>query len=897
MAFDSKAYKKDVLVPLAKDKTRSADIDTAIRELSQGGGAAAIGSLDLREILAIGPNVPDDLRGHIKALQSSLNKWGRNPPSADKARLLIKAALEANVGLEDPEFWARHDAARNSAQSAALKAFVTGLAQEHPLGVLSAEALEGAARGAGFGGIPSAELRSAAERGGLTIVAEVDAPPVVVPPILSSAIEHPEFRTLIDLITYPDRAADASFLDALTSGGTVLTMAQVHRAHARAESARDSDAVQDAQKALGLLRKACATDADLHRLVRAAVLKHASGLVKPGGSRVAQRDQLTTAGIHAVDAARTVLHLNPMGTGGAISAAQLIARALGQGDLAEARRLAGALPEDAEEAAERKTVIAQLDAAESRKGDLVTEADQAIARRDFAAAEKALAQAAAIDTCDDDLGRRRAALPPARPDGLRARATERGVELNWSSVVGDGVRYRVLRGEGAPPVDPAAGRAVVPETAATSAVDPQAPIAREIHFAVFATRDGHTFSDPAVVSVTALPPVTGLSVTADASRVALAWTAPSAALGAMVEVHAAGSQPITQEVPTAAYTAQGLELGRRYTFVVRALYAVGGRRVISEPVQIEASPRGELTAPQAFAIASVDRPGEDVIRATWREVPGYEVELWVAPLGLDVVAGSPLPLAELERRGGRRLTPLPGRESSGGVVTVEYAASGIAAYVAVTVDGARGVPGETTVAGIAPSVTDFHTERLGDAVRLSWVWPDDDLLVELRWLQDGAPRSRRVTRAKYANDGGVTLSHAAGISAISIATVVRGQDDEWTSAPVSVPFSAARPRIGYSVAISRGIFRAPTATVTLEPGEFSGSMDVELVLSTDSFLPSTPQSGEVLRCATFDLEAHTPLRFEQELPKKIPSPYWLRLFATGSAPALLVDPPHSQMKG
>lgn len=38
-----------------------------------------------------------------------------------------------------------------------------------------------------------------------------------VPPILLSAVEHPEFRTSIDLITHPGAAVDATYVDALTS--------------------------------------------------------------------------------------------------------------------------------------------------------------------------------------------------------------------------------------------------------------------------------------------------------------------------------------------------------------------------------------------------------------------------------------------------------------------------------------------------------------------------------------------------------------------------------------------------------------------------------------------------------------------------------------------------------
>jgi hypothetical protein len=896
MVFDPKSYKKDVLVPLAKDKTRSAAIDAAIRELSQGRGGAALASLDLATLVAVDPAAPGDLAGHVKTLQTNLNKWGRNPPSADKVRLLLKAASDAGVGLDEPTFWKEHAEQQRSARVAAIKTFIAGLSQENPLGVLSPEALENAARGAGLSGVSEAELRSEAERSGLRIAAEVEEQSADVPPILMTAVEHPEFRTLVDLLTYPEAAEDVAIIDSLTSRGKTITVSALQQAHERAETARDSNAVQDAQKALGLLRKECETDKELHCLVRAAVLQQASGFAKPGGPRLAQRDQLIDAGINDVEAARIVLYLNPMGGVGTVGATQQIARALGEGDLAEARRLADALPEDADEAADRAAVVAQLEGAEKRKRDLVTEADRAISQRDFASAENALAEALGIDTCDDGLARKRAALPPASPDSLRARVTESGVELSWPTVVGDSVRYRVVRSEGTAPASSGDGRAIETETASTSALDSTAPVARDLHYAVFATRDGHTYSDPAAVSITALPPVADLGFTADTSRVSLSWTMPSSALGAKVEVHTVGAQAETYEVSSPALTVPDLELGRRYTFVVSVVYAVGGQRMSSEPVQVDASPRGELAAPQAFAVEAVSRAGEDTIRASWREVPGYDVGVWRLPLDVSLVPGSPMLLAELERCGGCRLEPLPGETPSAGNVIREYAVSGVAAYSAVAVDGERGVPSETIVSGAAPPATEVRAERLGDHVRLSWVWPDGDVLMEISWTQGGTSRTRRVTRAKYAADGGVTLSGSDELSDIAIATVVRGADEEWTSEPVPIPFAAARPLIGYTLAIRKGLFRAPTATVTLDPGAYSGTFDVELVLSTDSYLPSSPQAGDVLVRKTLHFDSYTPDSFDLELKKRMPTPYWLRLFAVGNAPVVLDDPPASQLK-
>lgn len=897
MTFDPKSYKRDVLVPLAKDKVRTAAIDAAIRDLSTGKGHSALAALDLAALLAVDSVAPADLSAHLRSLRSLLNKWGRNPLSADKVRLVIKAVDDAGIDIETPEFWTAHAGRQDAARSDAVRGFVRGVIQENPLGVLTAPAFMDAARGAGLGQARPAALQEAARSGGLTIVAELEEPRIDVPPVLVSVVEHPQFRTLVDVITFPDLAEDVTVVDALSSGGRSLTTAEVGRAHERSQRARDSDAAQAAQKALGALKKQCANGADLHALVLAAMLKQVAGTVQPGGPRLAQRDHLTAAGLSAVDAARLVVHLNPAG-GRTASASQLIVRALADGDLGEARRLADALPRDPEDDTAREDVTGRLADAEMRKRSLVEQADEAAARRDFTTADEALRRAAEVDRGDAEIVGRRAALPPGPPTRLSPRPVEGGgVGLSWPAVVGADVRYRVVRDETTVPTTPRDGHAVATGTAATTVVDDDAPIARTLHYAVFATRDGRIYSDPATASLTCLPPIERLEHSANRSGVVLSWTAHPAALGAQVSVLTAGAEPVMHEVSGTSLAVRSLELGRAYTFAVRAVYAVEGHRALSEPRQVAASPRGAFVPPEEFSLHPGGGPGTSALRASWRDVPGYDIELWALPLDLAVVPGSPLPLDDLERRGGRRLRPLPGGTRRRGTTSQEFPATGVAAYCALTIDGTRGVPGERIVSGVAPSATGVRADRLGGGVRLSWEWPDGDVLIGISWLQDGVPRDRRVTRAKYTSDGGVLIAHAHGISDLAITTIVRAGEDEWTSPPSPVPWVAALPELGYKLAIRKGMFRPPTATVTVDPGAYTGTADVELVLSTDSYLPSTARSGDVIARRTLSFEANTPAEFDLELPRKVPSPFWLKLFPAAGATVLLRDPPTSQMKG
>lgn len=896
MTFDPKAYKKDILVPLAKDQTASAAVDAAIRALSQGEGAAALAGLDSTTLFAVDPANTGDLPSHFKQLGLALNKFGSMPPSADKVRRLLQASQSAGLTLEEPAFWQQQSADRAHAQAAQLDGFVENLKTENPLGVLTPEQLGRAAVAAGFGNIPAQTLHSAAGAKGLMVAPELTASSTTVPAVLLKATGNAEFRTLLDLLTFPDLAADATFIDSLSSSGRPLTVGDVASALGRSERARDSSAVQDAQKALGLLEKQCKDDTVLHQLVRATVLKHLAGHVKPGGSRLQQRDALVGMGIGRADAARAVAFLNPSGAESARSAASLqIAEALSAGKLAEARRLADSLPEEDDDRAERTSALARLTAAESQKAGLLDAYRTAWDARDFPEAERALTAAVRIDTEDASLSQKLEEIPPARPAALQAGIRAGAVHLSWSAM--PGATSVVVRSEGTAPASPGAGTEVGRGQDLLQLVDNGAPAGRRVGYSVFTTRDGRTFSDPATTQIAFLPAPSSLVATADSSQIELSWRlSPEALAAEVIQQNADGTTTTHPVANGSALTVKGLSLGVKYVFDVRAVYVTQQGREASQSSRIEATPRGELVPASDFTVQSVTTDNGSGVTASWLPVAGYDVEVWAFPRDYRVLSGSIEPLAKLTGHGGVRLTPLPGRSGPAERVVRTYRAEGISVYVPVTLDGERGRLGEPVVSGAAPNIRDGMAERFGNAVKVSWVWPTGGYLMEVSWKQDGAPRSQRITPAKYRADGGFMIPALEGVSDIAVATIAKTSDDEWASAPLPISYTTARPVLEYALAIKKTLFKGATVTATIDPRGFSGALDVMLVVASGALMPATARSGEVIARQRLALEADGSAVLQAPIPK-LPSPYWVRMFVEDTAPVVLLDPPTSQMKG
>lgn len=84
------------------------------------------------------------------------------------------------------------------------------------------------------------------------------------------------------------------------------------------------------------------------------------------------------------------------------------------------------------------------------------------------------------------------------------------------------------------PTSPTDGDVVSSQIAGSSSTDDSAPIASQVTYAIFATRDGSMFSDVVHTTILVLPAPTSLRSTADLTNVQISWECPSAAAGVVV---------------------------------------------------------------------------------------------------------------------------------------------------------------------------------------------------------------------------------------------------------------------------------------------------------------------------------------------------------------------------
>jgi hypothetical protein len=147
------------------------------------------------------------------------------------------------------------------------------------------------------------------------------------------------------------------------------------------------------------------------------------------------------------------------------------------------------------------------------------------------------------------------------------------------------VRYRVRRGQDRAPVSAAEGTAVAAQTGRNDVTDTEPPLGADLIYSVFADRGGEACSPPAVTqSVVFAPDVTGISVTAADTSVAVSWRAHPGA-DAVLVVRGEGRPPrgtddgTAVEASLAGFTDAGLRTGTEYFYRIAASYrAPGGQR-------------------------------------------------------------------------------------------------------------------------------------------------------------------------------------------------------------------------------------------------------------------------------------------------------------------------------
>lgn len=901
MSFDTKAYDSDILKPLVKDKAQLADIQRAIREVQSASGVKVLAGLDLSRLLAIPPD-RDNLTEHFRSVEMHLNKR-RNMSSAQLLSKLVDGMKSVGLQLSDRALWEQFDTAKTDAQRAKVDEFATAVALEHQaLKVITRQQLADKAKLQGLGSMQVTRLTSVLEGAGISVCPDFQLPAVPIPRVISELAKHTEYRSLVDvlLLGEPSKPMSITVIDALAYDGRPIDAAHVEAARRAAESGRDSDALQAAQKALGLIRKDYADPDDLKKLVLATFAATAKEMLGRGELLASALANLSNdTALHPVEAARLLAKL-----AGSTSTRDLndVTSLLAEGALSDARRTFDAIA-DAEQFGkdEIQRVSDLLTSAEGRKSKLVAAYEAAIQTRDYASAATALSQAVGIDKHDLRLQSQLDSLPPPPPENLVVKPTmDGGLALSWGTGSASECTFIVVRSiDGHVPRNTADGTQIARDLTASVYVDPNPPVAQQLQYAVFSERRGAA-SLPAVAGHVLLPAPADLSASASPNEVTVMWRLAKEAIG--VQITRIDPDGRTAPVPVVGenrVTVRGLDTGRRYRFKLEAVYVLGdGTRLVSSPAAIDATPRGAVRAVTDLQVGDTSlTDGRQGHVAVWSEPSGFPVELWSFPVDEKLpMAGSEVALADLDAIDGRRVNGVVSSSAEGKTRLAFSKLQSLRTLAAITVDGDRGLWGDSAIVGSAPSVKNVQADRYGDELVVSWEWPHGDYSAKITWASDGMQRAERCSRAEYKADGGFRIRAGDSVDKVSVSTVAHGSGTEWVASPVEIKLAARLPIVRYELEIPPLRFgrRKPVRAV-VHPNGYEGSTTVLVVARTSSIMPSRSDDGDVIDRLDISMDGNSAVVVEFGIPK-LRSPFWVRLFSANPA-VKLEDPPTNQLKG
>ena len=745
--------------------------------------------------------------------------------------------------------------------------------------------------------VTDAEVTDALQRAGVRVVATFPQLPAAPHPKQADLAEH--VRQLSKRLS-----AEVVFGDAVRHGFRVLggfRLADSRRLDEAAldEARRQAGALpySDPGKAttenvLAILRGAARTPGELDALLLSEVIEWLRQFAGRGFVQRAIAGQARELGLVEDEAG---LIAAAMFAGGTLEPARRqVEEELTAGRLRTAQRLAAGLPAD-DPLRER---VAALDAQVTA---LVRRADAELAqgRRELAATR--LAEAARTASDDAGLAERLAALPPPPPRNATARVDGDHVLVSWepSPALAGRVRYRVRRGQDRAPVSPAEGTAVAAAGGRNDVTDTEPPLGADLIYSIFADRGGEACSPPATAqSVVFAPDVTGVSVTAADTSVAVSWRAHPGT-DAVLVVRGEGRPPrgtddgTAVEASVAGFTDAGLRTGTEYFYRIAASYRApdGGRRQ-SAGIVVPAVPE-----PQPEAVTDLDAAvlddGMPMVVASWTPPPHGQVRLAVSderppwPAGTRIGRQDAAGLSEisaLPRRGGDGRDSLqlrlpPGRHH---LVALTWAASAI-------------VVGNSAEVSLVGPVRDLSATRMHDAVQLAWVWPRDATDAVIRWPGG----ERRCSRRVYDDEGGVRITVGPAETCIEVRAVYPHPSGRLTAPAALVRVPGRGVAVSYRIRRA-GPLRPRQRIVELIPERPTRLPALVLVRTTGPYAPDDPADGETVgRIEPQPIEPGQPVTITVELPK---GPAWLACFVDPDVPDadarafLLFPPPAGEMR-
>jgi hypothetical protein len=843
------------------------------------------------------PAIDAEIAAQVRAVRAYWNKVYNGKSGFAQVAKLCRAEderLKAEHGakMETRAWWQARQSDAQQAAEGSIAVMADDLRRRfETLGVVTSVML---GQFAGKLGLTAAQANQAAQRAGLAVIDSVNLPetgPVGNFDALAKAMAECAVPSVPELV-HPGSGTFrlVERYECLADPRKRLDAVSVEAQRAAAEKLGISATDDARRKALSILSGALRAGVDLRDVALYQMVTIARG--SAGVSIDLAAKELREAGLEARDAAIVAVLVAEQG-GGRGGTANKVPDMLAAGRLREARAAAMSLPADAGTRAE---AVQQIEAAQQQLDQLIGAARAALAALDEARAEALLKDAARISA--EDAATELAVVPLPPPADLRAAVEGGAVRLFWRPAAGhdpDTV-YAVRRTPQARPLTaPSEGEPVYRDRGDTCA-DSHAPVARRVQYAVFALGDGRPSSRPAAVSITPLPPVSGLAAEVGAATVALRWSAhPDAEV--RVTRTGPGGAPASVRVTGSGSQVSGLAEGQPQHFEVTAVYhGPDGSELRSVTEHITATPRAQARPVSTLRARPFGADGVIRVRVTWVPVDNSDVKIVRAEREHTLPFGKTVSLEEMKALGPEvtgTIAPA-GRET--GFETV--LPPGVHRLVPFSIGGAGIVVGKLATVAVTDPVRYLTVTPFADYATVSWEWPANAQIAEVSWRVDGEEDVRNVDRGQYRSTGGFQVPLGNGPCHIEVRAVIAVAGKSFTSPPVSADITQiVEPQIRYRVSStgpSVGPLGGRKKKVVFTADQPCYGARVVMIACQGPVMPLKASDGvPILDTVLPSLDA--PAEFKATVPGSIKKPFWVRCFVVAGQ-ARLIDPPITSLK-
>ena len=427
--------------------------------------------------------------------------------------------------------------------------------------------------------------------------------------------------------------------------------------------------------------------------------------------------------------------------------------------------------------------------------------------------------------------------------------------------------------------------------------DPRAPVARPVQYAVFALGDGRPSSRPRVVSVTSLPPVSGLAAEVGNATVALRWSAHP---DAEVRVTRTGPGGAPLPVPTAGSGCQvsGLTEGQPQHFEVTAVYrGPDGGELRSAPEYITATPRAHARPISTLRAHPVGKDGAIRIRVTWVPVDKSDVRIVRAEREPTLPFGEIVSLEVMQAVGPEVTGTIASSGKETGFET--ELPPGVHRLVPFSIGGAGIVVGKTATVAVTDPVRHLTVTPFSDYATVSWEWPPNAQVAEVSWRVGDNEDVARVDQGQYRSEGGFRVPLGRGSCHVEVRAVIMAAGQSFTSPPVSAEIAQlVETPIRYHVSStgpSVGPLGGRKKKVVFTADQSCSGVRVVMVARQGPVMPTSASDGVPILDTVLSPLPGVREEFRATVPGSIRKPFWVRCFVVAGQ-ARLIDPPVASLK-